>query len=99
MALLLHKNKKAQTKVFNFFIKYYRINSIKALGIYAVTTVTKSSTTTPTLCCPCHLATLPITPLNAPSVTLTNCPFSNFGTFSNDTIVLSDSAPQIICRL
>lgn len=59
----------------------YSIDSINALGIYAVTTVTKSSTTTPTLCCPCHLATLPITPLNAPSITLTNCPFSNYETF------------------
>ena len=27
-----------------------------------------------------------ITPLNAPSVTLTNCPFSNFGTSTNETM-------------
>ncbi len=31
MALLLHKNKKTQTKVFNFFIKYYRINPLAEL--------------------------------------------------------------------
>lgn len=66
--------------------------SRNALGTYAVTTVTSSSTTTATLCWPCHLATLPITPLNAPSVTLTICPFLNFGTSANDTIVLSVSA-------
>ena len=74
----------------------YFINSINALGIYAVTTVTKSSTITPTLCCPCQRATLPTTPLNTPSITFTNWPFSNFGTSTNDTIVLSASAAQMI---
>ena len=79
-------------------IKFY-IFSKNALGIYAVTTVTNSSTTTPTRCCPCHLATLPITPLNAPSTTFTNCPFSNLGTSIDDTIVFSASAAQMILRL
>ena len=74
-------------------------SSKNALGTYAVTTVTKSSTTTPTLCCPCQRATLPTTPLNTPSITFTNCPFSNLGTSPNDTMVLSASAAQIIFRL
>ena len=50
-------------------IKFY-IFSKNALGIYAVTIVTYSSTTTPTLYCPCYLATFPITLLNAPSIPL-----------------------------
>lgn len=71
----------------------------KPLGTYAVITVTKSSTITPTLCCPCHPATLPITPLNTPSITFTSCPFSNLGTSTKDTMVLSASAAQIIFKL
>ena len=73
--------------------------SKNALGTYAVHTVTKSSTITATLCCPCHLATLPVTPLKAPSITLTSCPFSNFGTLIKDTKVLSASTAEMFLRL
>lgn len=81
------------------FLCYCIISSKNALGTYAVTIVTKPSTTTPTLCWPCQRATIPITPLKAPSTTRTNCPFSNYGTSVNDTMVLSISAAQIIFRL
>jgi hypothetical protein len=37
--------------------------------------------------------------LNGPSIIFTNCPFSNFGTLTNDTMVLSVSAAQIIFKL
>lgn len=72
---------------------------MKALGIYAVQAVISPSTTTATRCCPWYLATLPVTPANAPSMTRTSCPEANLGISTSDMMVLSFSAAQIIFRL